>query len=252
MRHLNKFPNGFSLSQVKFIASQLVLAFECLHENNIVHRDLKPENVLLDEEGYIKLADFGLAKDLTDSVGKGSCGTLEYMAPEIVTRAKTHNYEVDWWTLGILMYELYYGVTPFLSDSREDIIENIKNKKLSFPEDKEEGGSKSLKYFKNVIKKLLKKDPEKRLGHSKSNKGSKKIKTHPFFKNVEWAKILDKTYESPYVPEIDTKKVKKYLKNKGCKIGVNRKGNDHLGKLAETDLPRKVRKAVDRNESIFT
>lgn len=72
MRHLKKMKNGFNLSQVKFFAAQLILALECLHNHNIVHRDLKPENVLIDEEGYIRLADFGLAKDLTDSPGEGS------------------------------------------------------------------------------------------------------------------------------------------------------------------------------------
>ena len=89
---------------------------------------MKPENVLIDEEGYIRLADFGLAKDLTESGGKGSCGTLEYMAPEIVNSSHGHNYEVDWWTLGIIMYELYYCKTPFLADTRDEIIQNINEK----------------------------------------------------------------------------------------------------------------------------
>lgn len=251
MRHLDKMKTGFTLSQVKFIASQLVLAFECLHEHKIIHRDLKPENVLIDEEGYIRLADFGLAKDLTEELGTGSCGTLEYMAPEIVSSAKGHNYEVDWWTLGILMYELYYKRTPFLADTRDEIIDNIKNKPLEFPDDDEEEENKNLKYFKNIIRKMLKKDPSKRLGHSRKNQGARKVKKHPFFRAVAWSKILDKSYESPYVPKVDTKKIKKYLKKKGCKIGVVRKDGDENGKLAETDLPTRVKRVVDRNESKF-
>lgn len=250
MSHLDKMKNGFTLSQVKFIASQLILAFECLHNHKIVHRDLKPENVLIDEEGYIRLADFGLAKDLTESLGKGSCGTLEYMAPEIVEKSKSHNYEVDWWTLGVLMYELYYGKTPFLADTRDEILDNIKNKELEFPEDDEEE-NKNLKYFKNLIRKLLKKDPNKRLGHSRKNQGARKVKKHPFFRAVAWSKILDKSYESPYVPKVDTKKIKKYLKKQGCKIGVVRRDDDVHGKLAETDLPTKVKKAVQRAASKF-
>ena len=176
MRHLKQMENGFTLSQVKFIAAQLILAFECLHENNVVHRDLKPENILIDEEGYIKLADFGLAKDLNEGEGKGSCGTLEYMAPEIVNASMGHNFEVDWWTLGILMYELYYGKTPFIGNSRQEILENIQTKEPDFPEKENESNNKNFKNFKNLVKKLLKRDPKKRLGHSKKNQGASKVK----------------------------------------------------------------------------
>jgi hypothetical protein len=113
--------------------------------------------------------------------------------------------------------------------------------------------NKNMKYFKNIIKKLLKKNPEKRLGHSKDGQGAQKVKKHPFFRSVEWAKILEKSYEAPYVPEIDTDKIKKYLKKKGCKIGIIRtKNNDEYGKLAETELPTKVMRAIERNGSIFT
>lgn len=243
--------NGFSLSQVKFLAAQLILAFECLHENSIVHRDLKPENVLIDEEGYIKLADFGLAKDLNDGEGKGSCGTLEYMAPEIVNASKGHKFEVDWWTLGILMYELYYGRTPFLAETRREILSNIIHKEVEFPEKEEEGGNKNFKNFKNLISKLLRKDPSKRLGRSSKNQGAKKVKKHAFFKSINWAKILDKSYEAPYVPRINVAKVRKYLERKGCKIGLARSQNQKYGKLAETDLSTKVRNAVDKYQAHF-
>jgi len=174
------------------------------------------------------------------------------MAPEIVNSSKGHNFEVDWWTMGILMYELYYKKTPFLADTREEIIDNIKHKKLEFPDDDEEDeDNKNLKYFKNIIRKFLKKEPEKRLGHSKKNQGARKVKKHPFFRSVAWSKILDKSYESPYVPKVDTKKIRKYLKKEGCKIGVVRSVNDEYGKLAETDLPTRVKRAVERNESKF-
>lgn len=251
MKHLKKMKNGFSLTQVKFIAAQLVLAFECLHENKIVHRDLKPENVLIDEEGYIKLADFGLAKDLNEGEGKGACGTLEYMAPEIVNSSKGHNFEVDWWTLGVLMYELYYTKTPFIADSRKEILYNIMNKDPEFPEKEEDGNNKNFKNFKSIVTKLLRKDPKKRLGRSSKNQGAKKVKKHAFFKSINWAKILDQSYEAPYIPEINTRKIRKYLQSKGCKIGVARSQNQAYGKLAETDLSTKVRKAVDRYQKNF-
>lgn len=245
MRHLNKKTLGFTIAEIKFIASQLVLALECLHENHIAHRDLKPENVLIDQEGYIRLADFGLAKDLSEDAGKGVCGTLEYMAPEIVSASeKGHNYEVDWWTLGILMYELYYGKTPFLDNTREAVLRNITQNDVSFPDKPSEESKNGFKQFKSVVSKLLRKNPEERLGHSSKNQGAKKLKKHSFFKNVDWEKIYNREYEAPFVPTIDLEKIGKYLQRKGCKIGVIRKDDDKSNKLAETKLKTKVRQAV--------
>lgn len=215
MKHLKKMPSGFTISQIKFISAQLVLAFECLHDNSIAHRDLKPENVLIDQEGYIRLADFGLAKDLNEGEGKGSCGTLEYMAPEIVNSSSGHNFEVDWWCLGILMYEMYYGKTPFLANTRKEILDNILKQEPEFPDKDGEADTKNFKNFKSIISKLLRKDPTKRLGHSSKNQGAKKVKKHSFFKSINWAKILDKSYEAPYIPNINIEKISDYLKRKG-------------------------------------
>lgn len=147
MRHLKI--RTFAISEIKFIASQLILALEELHHNKIVHRDLKPENVLIDDEGYIKLADFGLAKDISEQAGEGFWGTLEYTAPEIVNETEEgHNYMVDWWTLGVLMYELYYGQTPFLDVTKEKVLSNIINNKPKFPKNSDEKNTTSFELFK--------------------------------------------------------------------------------------------------------
>lgn len=137
------------------------------------------------------------------------------MAPEIVNSAKGHNFEVDWWTLGVLMYELYYTKTPFIADSRKEILYNIMNKDPEFPEKEEDGNNKNFKNFKSIVTKLLRKDPKKRLGRSSKNQGAKKVKKHAFFKSINWAKILDQSYEAPYIPQINTKKIRKYLQSKG-------------------------------------
>ena len=112
----------FQESTVQFIAAQIVLALGYLHSNNVVHRDLKPENVLMDRDGYIVLADFGLAKFLQGAADQtfSFCGTAEYLAPEILDM-KGHGFAVDWWTLGILVYEMATGRPPFMHKSHHKL-----------------------------------------------------------------------------------------------------------------------------------
>lgn len=134
----------FEEKAVKFISAQIVLALGYLHSNNIVHRDLKPENVLMDGDGYICLADFGLAKFLKDKDDQtySFCGTAEYLAPEILDM-KGHGFSVDWWTLGILMYEMATGRPPFMNKSHHRLGILIRTGKIIFPDPDRHGISMS-------------------------------------------------------------------------------------------------------------
>ena len=143
---LNYFPGGniydnifrvkrFDEWTVRFIGAQIVLAMGYLHKNKIVHRDLKPENVLMDRDGYVCLADFGLAKFLQtpDEQTHSFCGTAEYLAPEILD-CTGHNFSVDWWTLGILLYEMATGRPPFMNKSHHKLGILIRTGKIIFPD----------------------------------------------------------------------------------------------------------------------
>lgn len=124
----------FQEPTVKFIGAQIVLALGYLHSRNIVHRDLKPENVLMDYDGYISLADFGLAKFLQPRDQTYSfCGTAEYLAPEILDM-RGHSFAVDWWTLGILLYEMATGRPPFLNKSHHKLGILIRTGRIVFPD----------------------------------------------------------------------------------------------------------------------
>jgi len=194
----------FSEDIVKFFAAQLVLGLGCLHEKKIVHRDLKPENILLEESGYIKLADFGLAKFLLDIKQStySFCGTAEYLAPEIL-EMKGHDFSVDWWTLGILIYELRVGRPPFLDKNHQRLGKLIKRGKIIFPDPIRHKIDMSEE-LKDIILRLLDRDPKTRLGA----KGYKEVMEHDFFKNIDFDSILNKEIESPYKPNL-----KKNMKN---------------------------------------
>lgn len=147
----------FKEDQVKFFAAQLVIAFGTLHKNNIIHRDLKPENVLLGEDGHIVLADFGLSKifENKSELAYTQCGTEEYFAPEVL-KGGGQSYTLDWWTLGILIYELVTGRTPYKT-------KGSRNRKIVWPDPKRHKIYIS-KPMKSIILELLEKDPKKRLG----------------------------------------------------------------------------------------
>jgi len=131
-QHLKKY-RIFEEDKVRFFAAQIALALEHLHSFGIVYRDLKPENVLMDEDGYLKLADFGMAKHLKEGEKTMSfCGTPEYLAPEVIT-GEGHNRIVDWWSFGILIYEMLFGLPPFYNENVDRMYELIKLAELRFP-----------------------------------------------------------------------------------------------------------------------
>ncbi|KAG8342616.1 protein kinase A catalytic subunit [Trypanosoma vivax] len=182
LRKAGKFPTDVS----KFYSAEVVLAFEYLHSRGIVYRDLKPENLLLDHQGNIKITDFGFAKRVTDRTYT-LCGTPEYLAPEII-QSKGHNVAVDWWALGILLYEMLVGYPPFFDESPFKIYEKILEGRVQFPRWVDSRAN-------DLIRNLLVLDPTKRLGGMK--RGAVDVKRHRFYNGVDWDLLLQKGVTAP-------------------------------------------------------
>ena len=194
-QHLRKF-RTFDEQKVKFYSSQIALAIEYLHNKGIIYRDLKPENILMDEKGYLRLADFGMAKKLNNNEKAMSfCGTPEYLAPEIII-GEGHDKNADWWSFGILIYEMLCGLPPFYVENLERMYELIKSGPLKFPK-----RITLSDEAKDIIKKLLERNVKKRLGYN----GIKEIKEHPFFKDIDFNLIEQKKIPAPFIPKINDK-----------------------------------------------
>jgi len=183
----------FDEQRAKFYAAEITLALECLHTNTIVYRDLKPENVLLDEDGHLKLTDFGLSKDSVG--GKGVthtfCGTPEYLAPEVIHGAG-YGQSVDWWSLGTLLYEMLTGLPPFFNTNLHVMYEKIIRAKLTFP-------SYISREAQSLLTGLLTRDPKRRLGSGATN--AEEIKQHAFFKNLNFDDLYHKRISPPFKPK---------------------------------------------------
>lgn len=185
----------------RFYAAEIVLVLEFLHEEQggIAYRDLKPENLLLDKDGHIKLVDFGFAKRLGYRDDKPVetytlCGTPEYLAPEVIQN-KGHTGAVDWWALGILLYEFLTGYPPFWHQNPIEIYKQILEKPVVFPQDpalSEEG--------KDIIKALCTVDRSCRLGNISG--GAARVKSHPFFRETNWDDIFHRRQPAPIQPPI--------------------------------------------------
>ncbi len=187
--------NGrFSEDLARFYAAEIILALECLHQHSIVYRDLKPENILLDADGHIRLTDFGLSKQIVaeNQLTHTFCGTPEYLAPEMIS-GEGYNQVVDWWSLGTLLYEMLTGLPPFFSTNTSVMYEKIMNAELKFP-------SHVSPEAKDLLTKLLVRDPSKRIGSS--GVGAEEIRTHPFFKTMDWKALFSKQLEPPFKPSI--------------------------------------------------
>merc|ERR1712021_73057 len=167
--HLRK-AGKFNNDHTRFYAAQIVMALQYLHNDSIVYRDLKPENLLLDLTGYLKITDFGFAKKVEYRTWT-LCGTPEYLAPEIIL-SKGHGKAVDWWALGILIYEMLAGYPPFYDEDPLGIYQKILEGKVKFPWHFD-------RHSKDLCKKLLTADLTKRLGNLKG--GAEDIKKHKWF-----------------------------------------------------------------------
>jgi len=183
----------FNEERSRFYSAELLLALEYLHELDVVYRDLKPENILLDYTGHIALCDFGLCKlNMKDSDTTNTfCGTPEYLAPEILT-ANGYNKTIDWWTLGVLLYEMLSGLPPFYDEVTDTMYEKILQDPLVF-------GPEIGSQARSILTGLLTRDPAHRLGVN----GADEIKKHPFFgKHINFRKLLEKKIQPPFKPSV--------------------------------------------------
>uniref|UniRef100_A0A2K5LHW9 Ribosomal protein S6 kinase n=1 Tax=Cercocebus atys TaxID=9531 RepID=A0A2K5LHW9_CERAT len=184
----------FTEEDVKFYLAELALALDHLHGLGIIYRDLKPENILLDEEGHIKITDFGLSKEAIDHDKRAYsfCGTIEYMAPEVVNR-RGHTQSADWWSFGVLMFEMLTGSLPFQGKDRKETMALILKAKLGMPQFLS-GEAQSL------LRALFKRNPCNRLGAGID--GVEEIKRHPFFVTIDWNKLFRKEIKPPFKPAV--------------------------------------------------
>ncbi|CDQ96412.1 unnamed protein product [Oncorhynchus mykiss] len=181
----------FSEDRTRFYGAEIVSALDYLHSAKIVYRDLKLENLMLDKDGHVKITDFGLCKEgITDAATmKTFCGTPEYLAPEVL-EDNDYGRAVDWWGLGVVMYEMMCGRLPFYNQDHEKLFELILMEDIKFPRTLSSDA-------KSLLSGLLIKDPNKRLGGGPDD--AKEIMGHSFFTGIEWQDVYDKKV-MPVIP----------------------------------------------------
>ncbi|XP_018915504.1 serine/threonine-protein kinase N isoform X2 [Bemisia tabaci] len=184
----------FTEPRAVFYAACVVLGLQYLHESKIIYRDLKLDNLLLDTDGYVKIADFGLCKE---GMGYGDrtgtfCGTPEFLAPEVLTET-SYTRAVDWWGLGVLIFEMLVGESPFPGDDEEEVFDSIVNDEVRYPR------FLSLEAI-SIMRRLLRKNPERRLGSSERD--AEDVKKQAFFRQIVWEDLLLRKVKPPFVPTV--------------------------------------------------
>ncbi|CAD2218223.1 RAC serine/threonine-protein kinase [Angomonas deanei] len=185
----------FEEPRARFYVAQIGIALGYLHGLNIIYRDLKPENAVLDKDGFVCLTDFGLAKENVEGAGASTfCGTPEYLAPEFLM-GKTYGREVDWWSLGVLMYEMLFGIPPFYDENQNAMYELILTAPLTFDDEITVSDE-----AKDLLTRLLDRNPTTRLQNVED------FTKHPFFKTMDFKKLYDRKIPPPFKPDADVLK----------------------------------------------
>ncbi|KAH0788551.1 AGC family protein kinase [Histomonas meleagridis] len=185
----------FCEKRAKLYAAEILLGLSYLHEHGIIYRDLKPENILVDEDGHLKITDFGFSKLNIKTEGQTTttfCGTPEYLAPEVF-KHQPYTRAVDWWSFGVMLFEMLTGCQPFYSDNVEKMIRSIMFDSIEYPVNMSPEAV-------DLCKKLLQKDPKKRLGSGPLD--AEEIKRHSFFAGINWTNVMNKKTCPKYIPTI--------------------------------------------------
>ncbi|KAK7789645.1 hypothetical protein R5R35_007710 [Gryllus longicercus] len=190
----------FDEPRARFYAAEVTLALQFLHRNGVVYRDLKLDNILLDHEGHCKLADFGMCKEgIADGATTTTfCGTPDYIAPEILQELD-YGPSVDWWALGVLMYEMMAGQPPFEADNEDDLFESILHDDVLYP-------VWLSKEAVSILKGFMTKNPAKRLGCVVAQRTEAAIREHSFFRDMDWDALEQRRVKPPFKPKIKSKK----------------------------------------------
>uniref|UniRef100_A0A8C9Y9Q6 Protein kinase C n=1 Tax=Sander lucioperca TaxID=283035 RepID=A0A8C9Y9Q6_SANLU len=180
----------FDLNRATFYAAEIIIGLQFLHSKGVVYRDLKLDNVMLDKDGHIKIADFGMCKErmFGDARATTFCGTPDYIAPEILLGQK-YTFSVDWWSFGVLVYEMLIGQSPFQGDDEDELFESIRHDTPHYPR-------WITKEAKNLIELLFERDPSRRLGVVGD------VRAHPFFKTINWPALEKRELEPPFKPKV--------------------------------------------------
>uniref|UniRef100_A0A8B9LPU1 non-specific serine/threonine protein kinase n=1 Tax=Astyanax mexicanus TaxID=7994 RepID=A0A8B9LPU1_ASTMX len=220
----------FSEERARFYGAEIVSALDYLHsEKNVVYRDLKLENLMLDKDGHIKITDFGLCKEgITEGATmKTFCGTPEYLAPEVL-EDNDYGRAVDWWGLGVVMYEMMCGRLPFYSQDHEKLFELILMEEIRFP--------RTLSpEAKDLLAGLLQKDPKQRLGGGPED--AKEIMQHKFFAGIEWKDVYEKKLAPPFKPQVTSETDTRYfdVEFTGQAITITPPGQDESMEMLDGD-----------------
>ncbi|XP_074533579.1 protein kinase C, delta b isoform X2 [Halichoeres trimaculatus] len=180
----------FDVKRATFYSAEIIVGLQFLHSKGIIYRDLKLDNVMLDKDGHIKIADFGMCKEKVFGEVRATtfCGTPDYIAPEILLGLK-YTFSVDWWSFGVLVYEMLIGQSPFQGDDEEQLFEAIRTEDVYIPRLVNMDA-------KSLLELLFERDPSRRLGVVGN------IRAHPFFKSINWTALEKREVEPPFKPKV--------------------------------------------------